>query len=141
MNYQEGDQFKSIPRVQSVDECRLLCIRENNCKYYVWRGNAKRKPCLLKSSGLWLPKLETGTISGSVEFECNKARSVNEYGFCDCVELAPDYYDEEFIDLVETGLFDSRTNTCPTDQGRRCYIREPVEVVDTITSSRIFFGN
>ena len=63
VNYQEGDQFKSIPRVQSVDECRLLCLRENNCKYYVWRGDKKRKPCLLKSSGLWLPKLETGKLS------------------------------------------------------------------------------
>ena len=125
--------------VQSANDCRRLCIDESNCKYFVWRGNSKRKACLLKSSSLWLPKLEPGTISGTVEFDCKKQRSIQEYGFCSCVQLEPDYYDEDFIDLVENPDIDIRvTNRCPDDQGKRCFIRKPQSLR---TSSRIFFGN
>ena len=45
--------------------------------------------------------MEPGTISGTVAFDCKKQRSIQEYGFCSCVQLEPDYYDEDFIDLVE----------------------------------------
>ena len=31
-----------------------------------------------------------------MEGDC-KFQTANSYGFCDCVELVPDYYDEDFI--------------------------------------------
>ena len=137
VNYQEGDQFKSIRNIDSAEECRQQCLNESRCKYYVWKGNSKRKNCLLKSSGLWIPKLEQGTVSGTVSGDC-KFQKTDFYGFCDCVELAPDYYDEDFIDLHETGLINPKLNTCPPDQGRRCYAKTPLLSVQT--SSRIFFN-
>ena len=63
----------------------------------------------------------TGSVSGDCQFQ-----SVDFYGFCDCVELVPDYYDEDFFDLVETGLINERTSTCPPNQGRRCYAKIPI---------------
>ena len=75
----------------------------------------------------------TGTVDGDCRFQ-----TTNSYGFCDCVELEPDYYDEDFIDLVETGLINERTSTCPPDQGRRCYSKKPIALPNT--SGRIFFG-
>ena len=78
------------------------------------------------------------TVSGTVEDQCQTQRNVNEYGFCDCVELVPDYYDEDFVDLIELDTDLIRGATCPPDQGRRCYIQEPL--LGSPTSSRIFFG-
>ena len=78
-------------------------IRESQCKYYVWRGSTRRKQCILESSGLWVPKYEEGTISGTVDEPTCREQTVNDYGFCDCVEFEPDYYDPDFVDLVETG--------------------------------------
>ena len=120
INYEEGDEFKKIRNVESIEACRQLCLKESECKYYVWKGASRRKQCLLKSSGLWIPKYESGTISGTVEGQCQEQRT-EDYGLCDCVELAPDYYDEDFIDLVESGLINPKFNTCPPEQGRRCY--------------------
>jgi len=135
INYQEGDQFKSIRNIESLESCRDECLNEAQCRYYVWQNSVRGKSCFLKSSGLWVPKYESGTISGTIEGDC-KVQAPNDYAFCECVELAPDYYDEEFIDLVETGI-NPKSNICPDNQGKRCYSKVPKSVN---TSSRIFFG-
>lgn len=132
VNYNEGDQFKEINNVDSPEQCRQLCVSEPQCQYYVWSGSK----CSLKGSSLWIPRLESGTVSGSIHGLCS-SQNIDEYGFCECVELAPDYYDPDFVDLVETGLINERSNVCPADHGKRCFSRE----ADPGTSSRIFFGN
>ena len=38
--------------------------------------------------------LFTGTVEGDCKFQ-----TADSYGFCDCVELVPDYYDEDFIGI------------------------------------------
>ena len=49
----------------------------------------------------------------------------------------------DLIDLVETGIINERTNTCPTNQGRRCYAKIPIALPDSNINvgGRIFFGN
>merc|ERR1711971_595941 len=142
VNYQEGDEFKTINNVGSVEACRQQCLSDSQCEFYVWKGFSSGKTCHLKSSSLWLPTYESGTVSGTVEGDC-QFQTANSYGFCDCVELVPDYYDEDFIDLVETGIINERTNTCPTNQGRRCYAKIPIALPDSNINvgGRIFFGN
>ena len=41
---------------------------------------------------IYFSNLFTGTVEGDCKFQ-----TANSYGFCDCVELVPDYYDEDFI--------------------------------------------
>ena len=137
VNYEEGDEFKKLRNIPTVEECRQKCLEESQCKYYVWRGSTRRKQCLLKSSGLWVPKYEEGTVSGTVDEPSCRNQPTNDYGFCDCVEFEPDYYDPDFVDLVETGDINVRSNTCPNNQGRRCYSKNRVQ---NNISSRIIFG-
>ena len=138
VNYEEGDEFKKLRNIPTVEECRLKCLEEPECKFYVWRGSTRRKQCLLKSSGLWVPKYEEGTVSGTVEEPACRQQPTTDYGFCDCVEFEPDYYDPDFVDLVETGDINVRSNTCPNNQGKRCYSQNRV---DNRVSSRITFAN
>ena len=65
VNYEEGNEFKKLRNIPTVEECRQKCLEESQCKYYVWRGSTRRKQCLLKSSSLWIPKYEEGTVSGT----------------------------------------------------------------------------
>jgi len=139
VNYEEGDEFKKLRNIGTVEECRQKCLQESQCKYYVWRGSTRRKQCLLKSSGLWVPKYEEGTISGTVDEPTCREQTVNDYGFCDCVEFEPDYYDPDFVDLVETGDINVRSNTCPNNQGKRCYSK--TRVTQSNIASRINFGS
>ena len=69
VNYEEGNEFKKLRNIPTVEECRQKCLEESQCKYYVWRGSTRRKQCLLKSSSLWIPKYEEGTVSGT-NFSC-----------------------------------------------------------------------
>ena len=64
VNYEEGNEFKKLRNIPTVEECKQKCLEESQCKYYVWRGSTRRKQCLLKSSSLWIPKYEEGTVSG-----------------------------------------------------------------------------
>ena len=43
---------------------------------------------------IYFSNLFTGTVEGDCKFQ-----TANSYGFCDCVELVPDYYDEDFIGI------------------------------------------
>ena len=70
VNYEEGNEFKKLRNIPTVEECRQKCLEESQCKYYVWRGSTRRKQCLLKSSSLWIPKYEEGTVSGRISAVC-----------------------------------------------------------------------
>ena len=43
-----------------------------------------------------------GTVEGDCQFQ-----TANSYGFCDCVELVPDYYDEDFIGIYQKNHYNS----------------------------------
>ena len=64
IDYQEGDEFKTINNVGSVEACRQQCLSESRCEFYVWKGFSSQKTCSLKASSLWLPTYESGTVSG-----------------------------------------------------------------------------
>merc|ERR1711935_90843 len=38
VDYQEGDEFKTINNVKSVESCRQECLSETKCQFYVWKG-------------------------------------------------------------------------------------------------------
>merc|ERR1711860_347278 len=42
VNYEEGDEFKKLRNIPTVEECRQKCLEESQCKYYVWRGSTRR---------------------------------------------------------------------------------------------------
>jgi hypothetical protein len=142
VEYDGGDQFKRINKVGNAEECRKLCVNEPACNYYTYKGTTNRKPCFLKKTADWIPKLGSGSVSGTIDGLC-KNQQVSEYLFCECVELEPDYYDDTFIDLVETGLINPRSGICPPEQGKRCYsTKQPIRNNGGGggTSSRIHFG-
>ena len=68
VNYQEGDEFRSINNIGSVESCRQQCLSENECQFYVWKGFSRSKTCHLKASGIWLPEYESGTVSGKISY-------------------------------------------------------------------------
>ena len=43
---------------------RQQCLSDSQCEFYVWKGFSSGKTCHLKSSSLWLPTYESGTVSG-----------------------------------------------------------------------------
>ena len=44
--------------------CRQQCLSDSQCEFYVWKGFSSSKTCHLKSSSLWLPTYESGSVSG-----------------------------------------------------------------------------
>lgn len=148
INYEEGGQFKRINNVASAELCRQQCTSEPRCNHWTWKGSSTNKRCLLKSSALFTPRSESGTVSGTTKGLC-RSQPLERYGFCECVELAVDEYDEDYVDIVELGFVRSGLG-CPSNQGRRCYsqIADGVKPTDLrsppsnsgFTSSRINFG-
>ena len=66
VNYEDGDEFRSINNVGSVESCRQECLSETECQFYVWKGFSRSKTCHLKASGFWVPEYESGTVSGKL---------------------------------------------------------------------------
>ena len=64
VNYQDGDEFRSINNVRSVEACRQQCLSDSQCEFYVWEGFSRSKTCHLKASAIWFPEYESGTVSG-----------------------------------------------------------------------------
>ena len=61
--------------------------------FLLFDKNAKYEIEIIKK---WFTYLFIGTVEGDCKFQ-----TANSYGFCDCVELVPDYYDEDFIGIYQ----------------------------------------
>ena len=129
VRYEDGGEFKVVEKVRSQHECRFECLTTQNsdgCRFYSWSSTEKK--CYLMKDELWIPAIEKGAVSGTLDGLC-KTQSFGQLGECECqkVEVYDEYYDE--LDLVSTGLIDVRSGEstgCPEDQGKRCFARVPL---------------
>ena len=67
VNYEEGEEFRIINNVNSVESCRQKCLGESKCIHYAWKGFSRNKTCHLKASAIWKSskvEYEYGTVSG-----------------------------------------------------------------------------
>ena len=116
--------------VLSAKSCKENCEKNNNCKFWTWRGDLRRKKCIMFDGSSYSIKVKKKSVSGSSLKICID-KPLEEINECECIHLKEkrprnNAFNDFGIDLGnsgQTGLtkVTGQDEICLNGEVKQCY--------------------
>ena len=109
VRYSGGGQLARFDAVENADRCRSLCQGNGRCKYWTWKGDTKRRRCVLVKNEGYRAEVHRGSVSGTLVGACSNI-ALSQLTKCQCYDhvkkqdedpFADDYEEVNLSDLID----------------------------------------